>query len=98
MEKGNFCDINPDISGHFFLGGGVRGEGILFVFSNFVVLEVLLRFNNRNIRFYHMSINFLLFSKRRSKGTQILNFSRLTVCQFLLDFNKSDLGFFYLYL
>ena len=35
----------------------------------------------------------------RAQKTQILNFGRLPVGQFSLDFNKiSDLGYFYLYL
>ena len=86
--------------GHF---RGWRGGGIFFCFFQILLFQkLLLRFNNKKICIYHLSNDFLQFSKGWSKNTkkaQFSNFGRLPVCQFSSDFKKiSDLGYFYLYL
>ena len=71
----------------------------LHVFTCLILLfsKLLLRFNNKIISFYHISNAFWQYSRRWSNNTkkvQLLNFRRLPVCQFSLDFIFFGFGLF----
>ena len=75
--------------GHFW---GLMGGGIFFCFFQILLLQkLLLRFKNKKNSIYHISNNFCNFprgGKKNTKKVQILNFGRLPVGQFSLDFKK----------